>query len=87
MAAGLSRSSLYYYFAGKDDVLAFLLRSMLDDLADSSLAAAAVDGDAPTKLRAVIVGLHVGAALQEVFTDATPLSETESGLPFIQRMP
>ena len=54
VAAGLSRSSLYYYFAGKDDVLGFLLRAMVDELAESSLAASTITGDAPARLRAVI---------------------------------
>lgn len=54
VAAGVSRSSLYYYFAGKDDVLGFLLRAMVDELADSSLAASTGEGDAATRLRAVI---------------------------------
>jgi AcrR family transcriptional regulator len=53
-AAGLSRSSLYYYFTGKQDVLGFLVRSMVDDLAESSRAARAIAGDAPTRLRALI---------------------------------
>ncbi|MDP1795492.1 MAG: TetR/AcrR family transcriptional regulator [Acidimicrobiales bacterium] len=54
VAAGVSRSSLYYYFAGKDDVLGFLLRSLVDELAESSLAASTVAGDSSTRLRAVI---------------------------------
>jgi TetR/AcrR family transcriptional regulator len=54
VAAGLSRSSLYYYFSGKQDVLGFLVRLMVDELAESALAAWAVAGDAPTRLRAVV---------------------------------
>jgi TetR/AcrR family transcriptional regulator len=54
VAAGLSRSSLYYYFTGKQDVLGFLVRSMVDELAESSLEASAIAADAPTRLRAVI---------------------------------
>lgn len=54
VAAGLSRSSLYYYFSGKQDVLGFLVRLMVDELAESALAAWAVAGDAPTRLRAVL---------------------------------
>lgn len=53
-ASGVSRTTLYYYFASKDDVLAFLLRSMLDGLGTSVEAALAVGGDTRTRLRAVI---------------------------------
>jgi AcrR family transcriptional regulator len=53
-AAGISRTSLYYYFANKDDVLAFFLRNMLDDLATGVATAASTPGDAPTRLGAVI---------------------------------
>jgi AcrR family transcriptional regulator len=53
-AAGVARSSLYYYFSGKDDVLTFLLRSTLEELADSASAASEGDGDVPTRLYAVV---------------------------------
>jgi AcrR family transcriptional regulator len=53
-AAGVSRTSLYYYFAGKDDILAFLLRAMLDDLTRVAVGAASGPGSAPVRLGAVI---------------------------------
>ena len=53
-AAGVARSSLYYYFANKDDVLAFLLRAMLEDLTTSTAAAASGPGDPAIRLGAVI---------------------------------
>jgi AcrR family transcriptional regulator len=53
-AAGVARSSLYYYFANKDDVLSFLLRSTLDALTETIAAAAASQGDPATRLRAVV---------------------------------
>jgi TetR/AcrR family transcriptional regulator len=53
-AAGVSRTSLYYYFAGKDDILAFLLRAMLDDLTRVAVGAADGPGDASLRLGAVI---------------------------------
>ena len=53
-AAGVSRTSLYYYFTNKDDVLAFFLRNMLDELAAGVAAAASAPGDAPSRLGAVI---------------------------------
>ena len=53
-AAGVARSSLYYYFQGKDDVLSFLLKSTLDALTETIAAAATGPGDPATRLRAVI---------------------------------
>ncbi len=53
-AAGVSRTSLYYYFSGKDDILAFLLRSMLDDLTQVAAGEADGAGDASQRLGAVI---------------------------------
>jgi AcrR family transcriptional regulator len=53
-ASGIPRATLYYYFAGKDDVLAFLLRSMLDDLRVSVATALEVPGDTRSRLHAVM---------------------------------
>lgn len=53
-AAGVARSSLYYYFTNKDDVLAYLLRSVLDDLTATTAAAAAGPGNPAFRLGAVI---------------------------------
>jgi AcrR family transcriptional regulator len=53
-AAGVARSSLYYYFTNKDDVLAYLLRSVLDDLTVSTAAAAEGAGNPAQRLAAVI---------------------------------
>jgi AcrR family transcriptional regulator len=56
-ASGIPRATLYYYFAGKDDVLAFLLRSMLDDLRRSVGTALAVGGDTRARLESVVRAL------------------------------
>jgi AcrR family transcriptional regulator len=53
-ASGIPRATLYYYFAGKNDVLAFLLESMLDDLRISVATALDVEGDTQTRLQAVM---------------------------------
>lgn len=54
-ASSIPRATLYYYFSGKDDVLAFLLRSMLADLRVSVTTAADIDeGDPGVRLAAVI---------------------------------
>ena len=46
-AAGVARSSLYYYFTNKDDVLAYLLRSVLENFTETSAAAANGPGTPP----------------------------------------
>lgn len=53
-AAGVARSSLYYYFANKDDVLAYLLRSMLADLATATVDAVSGPGTPSERLFDVI---------------------------------
>lgn len=53
-AAGVARSSLYYYFANKDAVLAYLLRSMLDELTTVTARAASAPGTPSERLAAVI---------------------------------
>ncbi len=54
-ASGIPRATLYYYFPGKDEVLAFLLRSMLDDLRVSVAAALEVaEGGVGERLTAVV---------------------------------
>lgn len=52
--AGVARSSLYYYFANKDDILAFLLRSMLEELTTATAEAASRAGTPSDRLSAVI---------------------------------
>lgn len=53
-AAGVARSSLYYYFTNKDDVLAYLLRAFLTELTDATAAAAVGAGSPAVRLTAVI---------------------------------
>jgi TetR/AcrR family transcriptional regulator len=53
-AAGIARSSLYYYFANKDDVLTYLLRSILDELTTATVDAASGPGSPSDRLAAVI---------------------------------
>jgi AcrR family transcriptional regulator len=53
-ACGVPRATLYYHFSGKDEILAWLLRSTLDDLGAAVAAAAAGAGQARRRLAAVI---------------------------------
>jgi AcrR family transcriptional regulator len=51
---GIPRATLYYYFSGKEDILAFLLRSLLDDVAAAVDRAVQGDGDSTMRLRAAL---------------------------------
>lgn len=53
-ASGVPRATLYYYFAGKEDVLAFLLKSMIDEMRASVAAAADSAADTRERLLAVV---------------------------------
>jgi AcrR family transcriptional regulator len=53
-AAGIPKATLYYYFTGKDDILAFLLRDMLESISGQVGAALATPGTARERLRAAV---------------------------------
>ena len=53
-ASGVPRATLYYHFAGKDDILGFLLDSCLRDLARRAAVAVAGPGDVRQRLREVL---------------------------------
>jgi len=53
-ATGIASSTLYYYFEGKRDVLAFLLQDLLERLARAVDAAAHSEGPAHERLERVI---------------------------------
>jgi TetR/AcrR family transcriptional regulator len=62
-AAGIPRATLYYYFAGKEELVGFLLRSLLDEVATQVRAAAETATDDVERLREVLrVQLSVIAA-------------------------
>ena len=61
-ATGVPRATLYYYFAGKEDILAWLLRRMLMAHAEAVARAAAGPGSARERLEAVVLArLEVSA--------------------------
>lgn len=51
---GIPRATLYYHFASKDDLVAFLLRAMLEDLRHAVAAAVEQNGGVRLRLRAVV---------------------------------
>ncbi len=54
-ATGVPKATLYYYFDGKADILAFLFRAVLDEVRTAVTTAAAGRGSAAERLRRVIV--------------------------------
>jgi TetR/AcrR family transcriptional regulator len=53
-ATGVPRATLYYYFSGKEDILAWILRRMLAAAAEAVAGAASGPGSARERLEAVI---------------------------------
>jgi AcrR family transcriptional regulator len=58
-ATGVPKATLYYYFEGKEAILAFLFNEILDEVARAVDAAVRTDGSAAERLRAAIVA-HLG---------------------------
>lgn len=52
--SGVPRATLYYYFSSKEDVLAFLLRQLLDALTEAVALADQPDQPVPDRLAAVV---------------------------------
>lgn len=54
-ATGVPKATLYYYFEGKEDILAFLFTEVLDEVARAIDEAAHTEGTAADRLQAAIV--------------------------------
>ena len=54
-ATGVPKATLYYYFAGKEDILAFLFSEILDEISRAIEEALSTEGTAADRLRAAIV--------------------------------
>lgn len=54
---GVSRATLYYYFAGQDDLLAFLLAAHVEEGTAALAAADPGSGPVPERLRAVMTAV------------------------------
>lgn len=54
-ATGVPKATLYYYFEGKEDILAFLFTEILDEVAARIDTAVSTDACAADRLRAAIV--------------------------------
>lgn len=53
-ASGIPRATLYYYFTGKDEILAFLLTDMLEAIAGEVAVALGAPGSARDRLEAAV---------------------------------
>ncbi|CAA0128442.1 Fatty acid metabolism regulator protein [Mycolicibacterium vanbaalenii] len=53
-ATGVPKATLYYYFSGKEDILAFLLEDLLRDISDAVTTIVRSDGTAAERLQGVI---------------------------------
>jgi TetR/AcrR family transcriptional regulator len=53
-ASGVPKATLYYYFSGKEEILAFLFEDMLIAIADQGSIAMGADGTARERLEAVV---------------------------------
>ncbi len=53
-ATGVPKATLYYYFAGKEEILAFLLEDLLKDISDAVTAIVQTDGTGAERLELVI---------------------------------
>ncbi|MCW2784962.1 MAG: TetR family transcriptional regulator [Marmoricola sp.] len=52
--AGIPKATLYYYFSGKEEILAFLFEDMLTAIADEASIAMGTEGTAVERLEAVV---------------------------------
>jgi len=53
-ATGIAKATLYYYFAGKEDILAFLLEEALQEIADEVSSLVQADGSGADRLHGVV---------------------------------
>ncbi|MEW6476567.1 MAG: TetR/AcrR family transcriptional regulator [Actinomycetota bacterium] len=87
-ATGVPRATLYYHFRGKEEVLEWLLRSTLAELAEAVAGAAKEPGDARRRLELVVRALLASmarrpAACRVLLADmgrAGPLGEIAAGI-------
>ncbi|MCW2755444.1 MAG: TetR family transcriptional regulator [Marmoricola sp.] len=53
-ATGVPKATLYYYFSGKEEILAFLFEDMLTAIADEAKVAMEIEGTSADRLTAVV---------------------------------
>jgi AcrR family transcriptional regulator len=75
-ATGVPKATLYYYFEGKEDILAFLFAEVLDEIGRAVALAMEGEGTAADRLRATIVA-HLRVV--EAFPAATRALQFDLG--------
>ena len=75
-ATGVPKATLYYYFEGKEDILAFLFAEVLDEIDRGVAEAMQIDGTAADRLRATVVA-HLRVV--ETFPAATRALQFDLG--------
>jgi AcrR family transcriptional regulator len=63
-ATGIPKATLYYYFAGKEEILVFLLRDLLTGVADSVAIAIESEGSAAERL-GMVVAAQLGVMAEQ----------------------
>ncbi|HET6152973.1 MAG TPA: TetR/AcrR family transcriptional regulator [Marmoricola sp.] len=53
--SGVPKATLYYYFSGKEEILAYLIEDMLTAISDQAAIAMGTDGTAKDRLEAVVM--------------------------------
>ena len=79
---GVPRATLYYYFSGKEEILAWLIRRTLAAITEAVGGAAAGDGKASERLEAIMTAM---LRTMSAHPDTCTLLVSESGR--IMRMP
>ena len=60
---GVPKATLYYYFTGKEEILAYLLEDLLTDIADAVAAIVHTDGTGAERLE-LVIGAQLRAMAQ-----------------------
>lgn len=78
-ATGVPKATLYYYFAGKEDILTFLFNEILDEIARATDNALTTKGNGADRLRAAMV--TICAFSSNTLRPVEPCSSTWAGPP------
>jgi isopenicillin-N epimerase len=77
--SGIPRATLYYYFSGKDDLVDFFLNDKLSRTGEAIAKAAAGEGSATARMRAVLIEVLRALAAHPVLCVELPVAIRDSG--------
>ena len=72
--AGIPRATMYYYFAGRDDLVAFLFAEKIETMAAAVRAAVAADASVPDRVRLLVEALFRSMAAQPALCLEMPMA-------------